>query len=73
MSEPEFRCTCEDTSCPFHPSNHGKGCTPCIEKNLRLGEIPSCFFRKAGLPRFMDSYTIEAFAHAVIELKEKNS
>ncbi len=71
MSDSDFRCGCEDTACPYHPSNHDNGCTPCIEKNLRLGEIPSCFFRKAGLPRFMDSYTIEAFARAVIERGEK--
>ncbi|MCR4831136.1 MAG: DUF6485 family protein [Pseudobutyrivibrio sp.] len=37
-------CTCTDTACPCHPSNHDKGCTPCIAKNLGQGEIPSCFF-----------------------------
>ena len=37
-------CTCKDTKCPLHPDNHDKGCTPCIRKNLKLGEIPNCFF-----------------------------
>jgi hypothetical protein len=37
-------CTCNDTSCPLHPSNHKQGCDPCIGKNLEADEIPSCFF-----------------------------
>lgn len=37
-------CSCNDSSCKMHPSNHEKGCTPCIESNLKNGEIPSCFF-----------------------------
>ena len=23
-------CTCTDLACPCHPSNHDKGCAPCI-------------------------------------------
>ncbi len=38
-------CTCEDLSCKLHPGNHKEGCDPCIQKNLKAGEIPSCFFR----------------------------
>ena len=38
------QCTCSDRSCPFHPTNHDKGCTLCIQKNLQEKEIPSCFF-----------------------------
>ena len=30
-----MNCTCTDTSCPFNPANHDKGCTPCIAKNLK--------------------------------------
>jgi hypothetical protein len=41
----EHFCTCADKKCPFHPSNHNEGCDPCIKKNLRVGEIPSCFFK----------------------------
>ena len=36
-------CTCNDYDCPFNPVNHNEGCTPCIAKNLKEREIPSCF------------------------------
>lgn len=39
-------CTCTSLDCPYHPTNHDEGCTPCIAKNLRTGEIPGCFFHK---------------------------
>jgi len=38
-------CSCKDTTCKFHPSNHSNGCDLCIQKNLKLNEIPSCFFK----------------------------
>jgi hypothetical protein len=38
-------CTCTNTKCKLHPSNHNKGCTPCISKNLKLQEIQNCFFK----------------------------
>ena len=44
MSEVPF-CTCTDHACPCHPVNHDRGCTPCIAKNLRQHEVPSCLFR----------------------------
>ena len=37
-------CTCQNTACRCHPSNHSQGCDLCIQKELRKGEIPSCFF-----------------------------
>ena len=37
-------CTCKNLSCPLHPTRHTQGCAPCIQKNLRLKEIPNCFF-----------------------------
>ena len=37
-------CTCKNMDCPLHPTKHDKGCAPCISKNLRLKEIPNCFF-----------------------------
>lgn len=37
-------CTCTNFKCPIHPTKHDKGCAPCIKKNLRLGEMPNCFF-----------------------------
>lgn len=61
-------CTCEYTSCPNHPSNHDKGCTPCIEKNLKNREIPCCFSVRAGvMDEMRDSYHFEDFARAVIQ------
>ncbi|MCL1993434.1 MAG: DUF6485 family protein [Spirochaetes bacterium] len=37
-------CTCQTTDCPSHPGNHNEGCDLCIQKNLKLGEIPACFW-----------------------------
>lgn len=37
-------CTCKNLSCPLHPTKHKKGYAPCIRKNLRLREVPQCFF-----------------------------
>jgi hypothetical protein len=37
-------CTCTAVQCPNHPSNQDKGCDPCIQKNLKLGEISACFW-----------------------------
>ena len=39
-------CTCNNTDYPLHPTRHNKGCAPCIAKNLKLKEIPNCFFQK---------------------------
>ena len=59
-------CTCTDHKCPMHPVNHEKGCAPCIAKNLRLKEIPSCFFNKLGMDKKPDAYYFEDFARAVL-------
>ena len=45
MKDPKDFCTCTDFRFPNHPRNHDRGCGPCIEKNLKLKEIPTCFFR----------------------------
>ena len=49
-------CTCDDLGCSLNPNNPDNpnnpnnsnnqilGCDPCIRKNLKAGEIPSCFF-----------------------------
>ena len=58
-------CTCTDYKCPLHPSNHEKGCAPCIVKNLKQNEIPSCFFNKLDLDKKPDAYYFEDFAEAV--------
>ena len=37
-------CTCIMSGCEHHPGNHSEGCDPCIRKNLKNGEIPTCFW-----------------------------
>lgn len=59
-------CTCTDLACPFHPTNHEKGCAPCIAKNLKLGEIPSCFFNQLKDSGEREGYTVVDFAKAVL-------
>ncbi|WP_240842562.1 DUF6485 family protein [Acidaminobacter sp. JC074] len=39
-------CTCKDKACPLHPTNQPNGCDLCIQKCLKLGEIPSCFYNE---------------------------
>lgn len=65
MNFAEF-CTCGDRKCPFHPTNHDQGCTPCIAKNRKLGEIPSCFFNQLKDTGPRTGYTFEDFALAVL-------
>jgi hypothetical protein len=64
-------CTCRDLKCPFHPTNHSKGCSLCIAKNLKEGEIPSCFFNKVGNASGMESYYYEDFAKLVLKNKRE--
>ncbi len=71
MSEAPSFCTCKDPSCPFHPANHDRGCTPCIAKNLRQGEIPSCFFHAVGHPKPTEGWTFGDFA-ALVEAARKD-
>lgn len=66
MEDPALRCTCKDTSCPFHPSNHGNGCTPCIRKNRGRDEIPSCFFRAVNPALDRETFYFEDFAEEVL-------
>lgn len=60
-------CSCADTACPLHPKNHDKGCTPCISKNLKEGEIPSCFFNAIGGGDRPAGYSYRHFAGFVAE------
>ena len=66
MNGSEEFCTCQDLACPLHPSNHGKGCGPCIRKNLKLREIPSCFFNMLDSTAPKEGYTFEDFAKLVL-------
>ncbi len=63
-------CTCTDTKCPNHPTNHDKGCTPCIIKNLDRGEIPGCFFNALGKPKKGKDYYYEDFAKTVLDIDD---
>ena len=58
-------CTCKDTKCPLHPSNHDKGCSLCVAKNLKRGEIPSCFFNIIDKEGKREGYTFAEFAKVV--------
>lgn len=61
-------CTCDDLACPFNPANHDKGCTPCIAKNLREHEIPTCLFYAVSPTRLeadADEWSWQAFARHV--------
>lgn len=58
----EHFCTCPETGCKNHPQNHERGCDPCIIKNLKNGEIPSCFFQKVHDDiSAWDDFTIKGF------------
>lgn len=72
MSEKHF-CSCTDHKCPMNPANHDKGCDLCVQKCLKLNEIPSCFFKKISLDRpENEDYTFKGFATFVEKyLKEK--
>ena len=63
-------CTCTDYSCPFNPVNHDQGCTPCIAKNLKEREIPTCFFKSVNCPKPTDNWHYEDFAALVQKANE---
>ena len=64
-------CTCRDKQCPLNPANHDKGCTPCVAKCLRDGELPSCFFNAVTPYRGPDAdYSYMGFARVMLGTKE---
>lgn len=64
-------CTCTNLTCPFHPTNHDQGCAPCIAKNLKLNEIPSCFFHKVNPNKKGGTFFFEDFAQEVLNQKDQ--
>lgn len=64
-------CTCPRLNCTLHPANHDKGYSPCIEKNLKTGEIPSCYFNLMRQPERRENDSILAYAKAVLEEAEE--
>lgn len=63
-------CTCTHLDCPLHPTKHNKGCAPCIAKNLKMGEIPDCFFNKLDSAKNRSGIKFSDFAKAVMESEE---
>ncbi len=63
-------CTCENMACPLHPTKHDKGCAPCIAKNLRLEEIPNCFFSKVAGAENRCGDSFADFAELVLKKTE---
>lgn len=45
MENEKHFCTCTNLTCKLHPSTHSYGCDPCIQKNLKLNELPNCMFK----------------------------
>ena len=70
MKDPREFCTCTDTKCPFHPTNHDQGCSLCIQKNLKLKEIPSCFFHDIDCEKPTTEWHYQDFA-ALVEKAER--
>lgn len=69
-------CTCDDLACvlnPNNPDNQNQSCEPCIQKNLKAGEIPSCFFLlvKDDLSGVED-FTIEGFVEFYLKTKQSD-
>ena len=62
-------CSCTNLACPLHPTRHNKGCAPCIQKNLRLQEIPNCFFKLLGNVQNRSGDSLEDFARLVLQRK----
>ncbi|AGC68774.1 hypothetical protein Cst_c17940 [Thermoclostridium stercorarium subsp. stercorarium DSM 8532] len=70
MENKKHFCTCTDLSCKLHPNNHSKGCDPCVRKNLKDGEIPSCFFRLINNDiSELKEFTIESFVDFYLKNK----
>lgn len=60
-------CTCTDQTCPMHPTNHERGCSPCIADNLNTCELPTCFFKRVDPDYNGDTFTFEDFARLVLK------
>ena len=58
-------CTCKNMECPLHPTKHNKGCALCISKNLKLNEVPNCFFDKVAGSEKRNGDSFDDFADCV--------
>lgn len=62
-------CTCDNFACPLHPTHHDNGCAPCINKNLKLKEIPNCFFALLDGAQDRSGDSFEEFARLIMKQK----
>lgn len=60
-------CTCTKLDCSLHPTRHDKGCSPCIAKNLKTKEIPSCYFNLVEGSQSREGDSLEDFARLVLK------
>ena len=60
-------CSCTNLVCPLHPTKHDNGCTPCIQKNIKLKEIPNCFFNLVEGSASRPGDTFTDFAKVVLD------
>lgn len=72
MNPSEGFCTCKNRNCPLHPSNHDKGCTPCISKNLKAKEVPACYLNLADPDgTWQGGDSLREFAACILENEKK--
>ena len=64
-------CTCPVLDCSSHPYNHDEGCDLCIKKNLKLGEIPTCFWENVSNVIGVTDYSAENFAKFVMKYRKE--
>ncbi len=64
-------CTCKNMDCPLHPTKHENGCAPCIVKNLRLKEMPNCFFNQVDGAEQRQGDAFQDFAKLVLQNEKK--
>lgn len=60
-------CTCTKTDCHLHPTQHDKGCAPCVSKNLGSREMPSCFFNLLDGSELRSGDSFKDFAEMVLK------
>jgi len=67
-------CTCDDLTCALNPNNPNSkilGCDPCIRKNLKAREIPSCFFLLVNEDMTgVEDFTIDGFVEFYLKSKQ---
>lgn len=65
--------SCRNLACTLHPARYGLGCSPCISKNLRLGEVPNRFFNALDPECERSGDTFADFAAQVLKTRKQNS